>query len=484
MIRPTTPGCARKATAADVSGSSRIGRISPVTIAVRVRLSSRAAIQPCVPSGSSISYSATWFVSRSVTARPASPTRASKLRSLRDGPYHLDLRVQTDFPVAVGARIAAELPRLYTVAFHMSGTRNDAFERLRELAGLPLAPSVLTAPEPGQALLGLLARHIEEFLGRKAEKSFHILDDILRDDITHPIDINTRGIDGDFDRVHPLLWELKRTCLTSVLGCLPPGVRISFILTDLLGFGPAASAALLGINESAYRVRLTRARKRLDSHLAPLCQHVDRQNPCNCEGRLGVALAAEREQRLAAQRAQVGDITHRHARDRLHAFEQALVFALQQQGFGERQCDAGLADLQPPGAQQFLFRLRTVAELDVQHAEQPPARPVIGLVLQRVLQFDDRGAELALRAQLFGLVQFPGQVGCGGCAAGEQQQRSRKRPHPDVPHHASPSIDEADETRRAAGRPPGPCRRPGEPERIQLPICASRLCASARSEKG
>ena len=188
---------------------------------------------------------------------------------------------------------AAELPRLYTVAFHMSGTRNDAFERLRELAGLPLAPSVLTAPEPGQALLGLLARHIEEFLGRKAEKSFHILDDILRDDITHPIDINTRGIDGDFDRVHPLLWELKRTCLTSVLGCLPPGVRISFILTDLLGFGPAASAALLGINESAYRVRLTRARKRLDNYLAPLCQHVDRQNPCNCEGRLGVALAKE-----------------------------------------------------------------------------------------------------------------------------------------------------------------------------------------------
>ena len=78
-----------------------------------------------------------------------------------------------------------------------------------------------------------------------------------------------------------------------MLACLPPGVRISFILTDLLGYNPAASAQLLGINESAYRVRLTRARKRLDNYLAPLCQHVDRQNPCNCEGRLGVALAKE-----------------------------------------------------------------------------------------------------------------------------------------------------------------------------------------------
>ncbi len=196
-------------------------------------------------------------------------------------------------PLTLRQVYAAELPRLYTVAFHMSGTRNDGLERLRELAGLPAASAAIQSERPGDALLGLLARHIEEFLGRKAEKSFQILDDILRDDITHPIDVDTPGIDGDYDRVHPLLWELKRTCLTSVLGCLPPGVRISFILTDLLGYGPAASAALLGINESAYRVRLTRARKRLDNYLAPLCQHVDRQNPCNCEGRLGVALGKE-----------------------------------------------------------------------------------------------------------------------------------------------------------------------------------------------
>ncbi|MBA3549011.1 MAG: hypothetical protein H0T76_21215 [Nannocystis sp.] len=192
--------------------------------------------------------------------------------------------------------LAAELPRLYVVAYHMSGTRSEAFERLRELAAeasKDRGEAVLTDPRPADALLSMLARNIEESLGRKAEKTFQILNDILRDDITHPIDLNTPGIDGDFNRIHPLLWELKRTCLTSVLACLPPGVRISFILTDLLGYSPAASALLLGINESAYRVRLTRARKRLDSHLAPLCQHVDRQNPCNCEGRLGVALAKE-----------------------------------------------------------------------------------------------------------------------------------------------------------------------------------------------
>lgn len=189
--------------------------------------------------------------------------------------------------------VADELPYLYAVAYQMSGTRSEAFERVREVmieVARTGGAATLAANKPGDALLSQLARHLEAILGRKAESSFQILDDVLRDDITQPIDLNVEGIDGDPRRVHPLLWELKRTCLTSVLGCLPPGVRISFILTDLLGYSPSASAELLGINESAYRVRLTRARKRLENYLTPRCQHIDGANPCNCEGRLSVAL--------------------------------------------------------------------------------------------------------------------------------------------------------------------------------------------------
>ena len=65
------------------------------------------------------------------------------------------------------------------------------------------------------------------------------------------------------ERLNGMLWQLKRKCLVATLGCLPPGVRISFVLTDLLGYGPSEAAALLEIKESAYRVRLTRARKRI-----------------------------------------------------------------------------------------------------------------------------------------------------------------------------------------------------------------------------
>lgn len=191
--------------------------------------------------------------------------------------------------------LKAELPRLYAFAYVMSGTRDEATARVTEVVRESARDGgavVLAAPKPGDALLGLLARQLEDHLGRKAEQSFVILDNLLRSELTRPIDLDTPGIDGDLERVHPLLWELKRTCLTSVLGCLPPAVRLSFIVTDLLGYPPPAAAELLGIKESAFRVRLTRARKRLEDYLTPRCYHIDRQNPCNCEGRLGIALEA------------------------------------------------------------------------------------------------------------------------------------------------------------------------------------------------
>lgn len=190
-----------------------------------------------------------------------------------------------------------ELPRLYAFAFAMSGTREEAKDHLRQLVRDARAQdeaSLVQAKNPADALLGLMARKMEETLGRKSDYTFDGLDEILRSDITRPIDLTAGvGLDGDPGKVHIMLWELKRTCLSATLCCLPPGVRVSFVLTDLMGFGPTEAAELLGIKESAYRVRLTRARKRIEDYLTPRCYHVDRQNPCTCTGRLMIAMDAK-----------------------------------------------------------------------------------------------------------------------------------------------------------------------------------------------
>jgi hypothetical protein len=202
----------------------------------------------------------------------------------------------TDRPATLRELITRELARLYAFAYHMSGSREDARGHLEQLVKDARAEGenkILAAPNPADALLGLMARKMEEALGRKSDFSFEGLDQVLRSDITRPIDLSGGALDGQPAKVHLMLWELKRTCLTATLCCLPPGVRVSFVLTDLLGYGPAEASELLAIKESAYRVRLTRARKRVEDYLAPRCYHVDPQNPCTCTGRLVIAIDAK-----------------------------------------------------------------------------------------------------------------------------------------------------------------------------------------------
>lgn len=200
-----------------------------------------------------------------------------------------------DKPTSLRELVATELPRLYAFGYNMAGTRDDArghVEQLvRDIKGDE--ESIMSADNPADALIGAMARMMEQTLGRKSDFSFDGLDNVLRSDITRPIDLSGGALDGQPGKVHLMLWELKRTCLVATLCCLPPGVRVSFVLTDLLGYSPADAAELLGIKESAYRVRLTRARKRVEDYLAPRCYHVDPQNPCTCTGRLVIAIDAQ-----------------------------------------------------------------------------------------------------------------------------------------------------------------------------------------------
>lgn len=202
-----------------------------------------------------------------------------------------------DTPVNLVDLLNAELPRLYAFAYHMTGGRDDAKGHVRQLvkaAKVRHEQLLVNAENPSDTFLGLLARQMEEALGRRSEYTFDGLDNVLRSDITRPIDLasGVGGLGNDPGKVHLMLWELKRTCLTATLCCLPPGVRVSFVLTDLFGYSPSDAAALLEIKESAYRVRLTRARKRVEDYLAPRCVHVDAQNPCTCTGRLIIAMDA------------------------------------------------------------------------------------------------------------------------------------------------------------------------------------------------
>lgn len=143
--------------------------------------------------------------------------------------------------------------------------------------------------ESAQAMWLLkIAAHLAEERFEKPEVSFELLDETLRTEETRT-DL-VRSLSGT-ERNH-LLWELKQGCMNSVVNCLPAGERTAFVLGMILGHTEAEGAAILGIKESAFRVRLSRARKKVADYLAPRCEHVNPANPCRCPSRLGVALGS------------------------------------------------------------------------------------------------------------------------------------------------------------------------------------------------
>jgi len=135
-------------------------------------------------------------------------------------------------------------------------------------------------------LLRIAAELAARIVKSGASMSFDVLDDMIRSDPTRVTRV--QGM-PDSER-NDLLWNLEQGCLTSVLSCLNTAERLAFILATTAGFSDKQAARVLDISVSAYRVRLSRARKKVVGYLAPRCSHINPANPCHCPSRLGVAL--------------------------------------------------------------------------------------------------------------------------------------------------------------------------------------------------
>ena len=183
--------------------------------------------------------------------------------------------------------IAQHLQRVYNFCFRMTLDHTRAASACEEVFLRAYVGEAPEEPEKLEVWLIHIANHVlEQRLPRTPEVDFDLLDETLRSEATRNDEVQSlTNPQRNF-----MLWELKQGCMTSVVGCLPAGERVAFVLSAVLGYADEAAAAVLGISTSAFKVRLSRARKKVSDYLAPRCEHVNPQNPCRCPSRLGVAM--------------------------------------------------------------------------------------------------------------------------------------------------------------------------------------------------
>ena len=178
--------------------------------------------------------------------------------------------------------------RVFNFAFRMTMSRDDASDITREtFLRAYVGRDKMPADSDLEPWLLRIANHIiEKRVDTTPEVSFDMLDDTLRSEATRTDVVQSlTNPQKEF-----LLWELKQGCMTSVINCLSTGERVAFVLSGILGMDDDTAARSLGIKTSAYKVRLSRARKKIGDYLAPRCEHIDPRNPCHCPSRIGVAL--------------------------------------------------------------------------------------------------------------------------------------------------------------------------------------------------
>ena len=198
------------------------------------------------------------------------------------------MRVKLDRDQARGL-VEPHWRKLYNFVFRLTLDRDRAERYLLDVFGAA-AEQIATRPD-GDAdafawLVGIANTLLEERLPRQPEINFDILDETLRSEATRT-DVVRSLSDPQRDF---LLWELKQGCMTAVVNCLPPGERAAFVVCHVLKLTDERAATSLRITESAYKVRLSRARKKVGDYLAPRCEHVNPMNPCRCPARVGTAL--------------------------------------------------------------------------------------------------------------------------------------------------------------------------------------------------
>jgi RNA polymerase sigma-70 factor (ECF subfamily) len=185
--------------------------------------------------------------------------------------------------------IEQHLPVVWNFCSRMTLSNQDAetatyetFERAA--AGEGKAPA--GAQDVELWLLKIASYVVEQKLPPNPEVDFDLLDETLRSEATRTHEVSSLSQpEREF-----LLWELKQGCMTAVINCLSPGERVAFVMSSVMGKSDEHAAKALGIKVSAFKVRLSRARKKIGDYLAPRCEHVDPRNPCHCPSRIGIAL--------------------------------------------------------------------------------------------------------------------------------------------------------------------------------------------------
>jgi RNA polymerase sigma factor (sigma-70 family) len=197
---------------------------------------------------------------------------------------------------AMRALLEALQDDVHGLALRMLWNREDAEDATQEI--LLRVITRLSRFDGRSALKTWVYRVATNYLldvKKSAVEQMRLRFDTYADDLTTGL-----SDDGPAEHEHSVLVEeVKIGCLMGMLQCLDRPHRLAYILGEILELSAPDAALALDVTPAAFRKRLERARRSIETFTRTHCGLLSDDAPCRCHRRVPVALAHGRASAVA-----------------------------------------------------------------------------------------------------------------------------------------------------------------------------------------
>lgn len=169
---------------------------------------------------------------------------------------------------------------IYNIAFKMVMDHDDAADITQEI--LIKAITSLSSYDPGRGafrtwVYRITANHVLAMKKKKFEYRIHDMETYVSLIEKMPDDRT-----GSHPEQQVLEEEIKTGCMMGMMMCLNRRERLVFILGGIFGLKDTEGSIIMDVSRENFRKMLSRARRKIITHMGGFCGHANPENPCRC----------------------------------------------------------------------------------------------------------------------------------------------------------------------------------------------------------
>ncbi len=206
-----------------------------------------------------------------------------------------------DLPLDFNDLVKRHSPRVFNLAFRITGNRQDAEDVVQEtflqvfkgLVGFRGDSEISTwiYRIALNASLKVKRKIGDEASLDRLEERIEAMRDEVPDEVRRWFSDPSQAM-----LAQALLSEINKGCLHFMTFRLTDEQRVVYVMRVILDFSYAEIAEVLQVSENVVKARLHRAHAKLEKYFAARCQWLNPKDPgCSCRSRVGFALALDPE---------------------------------------------------------------------------------------------------------------------------------------------------------------------------------------------